>query len=141
MTIIGKNEGPINIGDVTAYTVKKGNTGLSHFIPDLTADCVITLPTPALGLEFTFVYSGVAADAQDWQFDSGDDTYYFTGGLLYVDDAPAADSVAGDGNSNSKCNVLTPEPGTRVTISCVDGTTWCLSGVVASASAPTFADQ
>lgn len=131
----------ITITDAATYTVEARNSGLVHYIPDLTADCAITLPTADQGLWFEFVYAGVAADAQDWNFDTSSDTNYFLGGVLYVDDAPAADSVAGDGNSNSKFNVLTPEPGTRIRIECTNGTNWCLSGVVASASAPTFADQ
>ena len=130
----------VNVTDAATYTVLAADSGKVHIVPDLTADCVISLPAVAAGLEYQFVYGGVAADVQDFQLDSGSDTNYFLGGLLYVDDAPAADSVAGDGNSNSKVNVLTPEPGTRVHVIC-DGTNWILSGVVASANAPTFADQ
>lgn len=132
---------PVTIPDAATYTVKATNSGVVHYLPDLTADCAITLPTPKAGLSFEFVYAGVAADAQDWNFTTGSDTNYFLGGLLYVDDAPAADSVSPDGNSNSKMNVLVPEPGTRVRIECHDGTHWVVSGVVAAASAPTFADQ
>ncbi len=131
----------LTISDAATYTVKAYNAGMIHYIPDLTADCTITLPTADQGLWFEFVYAGVAADAQDWIIDTGSDTNYYIGGLLYVDDAPAANSVAGDGNSNSKCSVLVPEPGTRIRVECTDGTLWCLSGVVAAASAPTFADQ
>lgn len=137
---IGIHSGVVSVTDAATYTVEAGNTGLVHVLPNLTADCTISLPTAAEGLDFTFVFGGVAADAQDWIIDTGSDTNYYIGGLLYVDDAPAADSVAGDGNSNSKVTVLTPEPGTRVSVVC-DGTNWILSGVVASASAPTFADQ
>lgn len=132
--------GPVNIGDVATYEVLRANNGRVHLIPDLTADCAITLPTPFDGAHYEFIYIGVAADAQDWNFDAGSNTYFFKGGLLYVDDNPTADSVAGDGNSNSKMNVLVPEPGTRVVLDC-DGTNWMVSGVVAAASAPTFADQ
>jgi hypothetical protein len=131
----------IVIPDAATYTVKAYNSGLVHYIPDLTADIVISLPTPDQGLWFEFAYAGVAADAQDWQINTGSNTYYFIGGLLYVDDAPAADSIGPDGNSNSKCNVLVPEPGTRIRVECTNGVNWCLSGVVAAASAPTFADQ
>lgn len=131
----------VNIPDAATYTVVKENAGLVHYIPNLTADIVISLPTADKGAWFEFVYAGVAADAQDWQINTGSNTNYFIGGLLYVDDAPAADSVAGNGSSNSKVNILTPEPGTRVRVECTNGTNWCLSGVVASANAPTFADQ
>ena len=100
----------ITIPDAATYTVQAYNTGMVHYIPDLTADIVISLPTADQGLWFEFVYAGVAADAQDRQLNTGSNTNYFIGGLLYVDDAPAADSIGPDGNSNSKCNVLVPEP-------------------------------
>lgn len=131
---------PVAIADAATYTVKDYNSGIPHVLPDLTADIVISLPTAASGLNYTFIYGGAAADAQDWQIDTGSNTNFYKGGLLYVDDAPAADSIAADGNSNSKVNVLTPEPGTQVHIWC-DGTNWYIWGTVASANAPTFADQ
>lgn len=132
---------PVTIPDAATYTVDADNSGVMHYIPDLTADCAITLPTPKAGLWFEFAYAGVTADAQDWNFTTGSNTNYFLGGLLYVDDAPAADSVGPDGNSNSKMNVLVPEPGTRIRIECHNGVNWVVSGVVAAASVPTFADQ
>lgn len=132
---------PVSVPDAATYTVKSQNSGLVHYMPDLTADCTITLPAPKAGLWFEFAYAGVAADAQDWNFTTGSNTNYFLGGLLYVDDAPAADSIGPDGNSNSKMNVLVPEPGTRIRIESHNGINWVVSGVVAAASAPTFADQ
>ena len=130
----------VDIGDNTAYTVLAENSGKVHTIPDLTGDLTISLPTPAAGLYYEFWYAGVAADAQDWAIDTGSNTNFLLGGLLQVDDAPAADSAAPNGSSNSIVNVLTPEPGTVVKLAC-DGTNWILSGTVASANAPTFADQ
>lgn len=132
---------PVSVPDATTYTVDAQDSGLVHYIPDLTADIVISLPTPKAGLWFEFVYSGVGVESQDWQLDAGSDTNYFLGGLLYVDDNPTADSIAPDGDSNSLCNVLTPEAGTRIRCECANGTNWILSGVVASANAPTFANQ
>lgn len=135
----------VDIGDSTTYTVLTANSGKPHIIPNLTGDLTITLPTPAAGLEYRFIYTGVAADAQDWIIDSGSNTNYFLGGLIHADtDAGSAGdeivAVAGNGSSNSKCTVLTPESGTEVSLVC-DGTLWILSGTVASATAPTFADQ
>jgi len=139
---------PISVPDAATYTVDPDNAGLVHYMPDLTADCTLDLPTPQTGLWFEFVYVGAAADAQDWLFDTGSNTNYYKGGVLHVDaDAGAgADEcipVRSDGNSNSKLTVLTPDVGTRVRIECADGTTWNVSGMVvsASASAAAFADQ
>lgn len=132
--------GAVVVSDAAAYTVLRANNGKTHWLPNLTADITISLPTAEAGLYYEFASSAVAADAQDWAVDTGSDTNFYLGGLLYVDDAPAANSVAGDGNSNSIVNVLTPEPGTRVRVEC-DGTNWYLTGTVVSANAPTFADQ
>lgn len=136
---MGVRFSPVAIPDAATYTVKDYNSGLPHILPDLTADIVISLPAAAAGLAYSFV-AGAAIDAQDWQINTGSDTNFYKGGLLYVDDAPAADSVASDGNSNSKVNILTPEAGTAVHVHC-DGTNWYIWGTVASANAPTFADQ
>jgi hypothetical protein len=38
-------------------------------------------------------------------------------------------------------NILVPEPGTRIRVECTNDVNWVVSGVVAAASAPTFADQ
>lgn len=136
---------PVNVGDVATYTVLANNSGRVHYIPNLTADLVLSLPTPAADLKYEFVYSGVAADAQDWQFDTGSNTNYYLGGLVHLDtDAGSAGDevvpVAGDGNSNSRVNVLVPHVGTRVSL-ISDGTLWILNGQVVGATAPTYADQ
>jgi hypothetical protein len=132
---------PVTIPDAATYTVDADDSGLIHYIPDLTADIVISLPTPKAGLWFEFAYTGAAADVQDWQLNTLSNTNFFIGGVLHVDDAPAADSIASDGNSNSKLNVLTPEAGTKVRVECTNDVNWAVSGVVVSLNAPTFADQ
>lgn len=135
----------VDIGDNTTYTVLAANSGKIHTLPNLTADITITLPTPAAGLEYVFIYAGVAADAQDWLFDTGSDTNFYLGGLVHLDtDAGSAGDevvpIAGDGNSNSKLSVLVPDVGTRVEMVC-DGTNWILTGQVVGATVPAFADQ
>ena len=37
--------GVVNIGDNTSYTALAANSGKTHFIPDLTGDLTISLPT------------------------------------------------------------------------------------------------
>lgn len=133
---------PVSIPDATTYTVLAKNSGLMHYIPDLTSTCTISLPTPKAGLWFEFAYSGIAADAANWVIDSGSNTYYFIGGLMFCDqDGDALAPIAGDGNSNSKLTVVTPEPGTKIRVESANGTTWNLSGYVLSATVPSFADQ
>lgn len=135
----------VSVTDAATYTALAANSGKPHVIPDLTADCTITLPTASAGIELEFIYGGVAADAQDWIIDAGADANFFLGGLVHLDsDAGSAGDeivpISGDGNSNSILTVLTPDVGTRVKLIC-DGTNWILEGTVVSATVPTFTDQ
>lgn len=133
---------PVSIADATTYTVLAQDSGLTHYVPNLTSSITITLPTPKAGLWFEFAYSGVAADAQNWVIDTGSDTNYFDGGLQFIDnDTDVVAPIAGDGNSNSKLTVVTPDVGTRVRVESRNGTLWTLSGFVGSATIPSFADQ
>lgn len=133
---------PVSIADAATYTVLAQNSGLRHYIPDLSQGLTITLPAPKAGLWFEFAPSGIAADASNWVIDTGSNTNYFIGGLMFCDqDGDALAPIAGDGNSNSKLTVVTPEPGTLIRIESANGTTWNLSGYVLSATVPSFADQ
>ena len=40
---------PVAIADGTTYTVKVADNGATHYLPDLTADIVISLPTAGAG--------------------------------------------------------------------------------------------
>ena len=135
----------VSISDATTYAVLAANSGKPHIVPNFTSSCTITLPTAAAGLEYAFYYKGVAADGQNWVINTGSNTNFFLGGLAHLDtDAGAAGDevvpIAGDGNSNSKLTVVTPDVGTWVKVIC-DGTNWILSGYAVSATVPSFADQ
>ena len=133
---------PVTITDATTYTVLADNSGLTHYVPNLTATCTITLPSPKAGMRFVFAYSGVAADAQNWVITTGSDTNYYIGGVQFIDnDSDVVAPVQPDGNSNSKLTVITPDVGTRVKVQSRNGTLWTLSGFVGSATIPSFADQ
>src|SRR5690606_33026239 len=75
----------VAVPDAATYTVLARNTGKVHIMPDLTADCTISLPAEQAGLAFEFWYGGAAADGQDWIFDNTDDTRYFIGGVVQHD--------------------------------------------------------
>lgn len=133
---------PVSVPDATTYTVLARNSGLVHFMPNLSSSCTVTLPAPKAGLWFEFAYSGVAADAQNWVISTGSDTNYYIGGLQFIDnDTDVVAPIAPDGNSNSKLTVVTPDVGTRVRVESANGTLWVLSGFVGSATIPSFADQ
>lgn len=133
---------PVTVSNAATYTFLAANSGLTHYVPDLTADCTFTLPSPKAGMWFDMVYAGDAADAQGWIITTGSDTNYFKGGFVFLDqDGDAIAPADGDGNSNSKVTIATPEPGTRIRFESANGTNWYLSGYVISATAPVFADQ
>lgn len=133
---------PVSVADATTYSVKARDSGLVHYIPDLTATCTLTLPSPKAGLWFEFAYSGVAADASNWVISSGSNTNYFDGGLTFIDhDTDVVAPIAGNGSTNSKLTVVTPTVGTYIRVESRNGTLWTLSGHVNSATIPSFADQ
>jgi hypothetical protein len=130
---------PVVLDDDTTYAVLAANTGKLHVVPDLTADCTITLPAAAAGLRYEFWYGGAAADTADWIIvpTAG----FYIGGVVHQDlDGDTDAPVYSDGNSNDVFTVLVPEAGTRVTF-VSDGTNWYVTGNVASATVPTMADS
>ncbi|MBR1173695.1 hypothetical protein JQ617_06985 [Bradyrhizobium sp. KB893862 SZCCT0404] len=136
---------PISVPDAATYTVDPDNAGLVHYMPDLTATCTITLPTPQTGLWFEFAYIGAAADAQNWIISTGSNTNYYKGGVIHMDSDAGAGTdelvpVRSNGSSNAKLTVVTPDVGTRIRIECADGTRWNLVGHVVSTTIPTIAD-
>lgn len=135
------------IPDAATYTMLAANSGKTHVVPNLTADITISLPAASAGLEYRFMYGGVAADAQDWIIDTGADANFYLGGMVYIDSdagagADEAIPVFPDGNSNSIVTILTPQGGTWVYL-VSDGTNWYINGTVISASASSiaFTDQ
>ena len=135
----------IEIPDAATYQMLAKNTGKTHVLPDLDADIIISMPPVQIGLEYTWVYGGFAVDTSDWLFDTGANANFFLGGLVHLDSNAGAAGIEvvpidGDGNSNSKLSILTPDVGTRIHMIC-DGTHWILSGAAVSVVVPAFADQ
>ena len=133
------------VPDLAAYTVSANNSSKIHVMPDLTADCTITLPTEEAGLYFEFWYGGTAADAQDWIIKTTGNSNYMIGGLVGHDTDNGGDDTAvidSDNNSNSQLSIFTPIAGTCVKIVC-DGVLWYVNGHVISATDTflAFADQ
>ena len=136
--------GIVSITDAATYTVLAANSGKTHVIPELTADITIDLPAAAAGLEYIFICSAVATEAQDWIFDTTSATNFYLGGLQFLDsDEPGSGAtlvpVYPNGSSNDIMTILTPQAGCRIHVIC-DGTNWIVNGIVISATAPTFAD-
>jgi len=132
----------------TTSNILAADSGIPHIVGPLAAglagDVILSLPAAVDGLYYTFTYVGGAADAQDFQINTGSDTNFFIGGTIQHDIGATNDNIATHPNlsSNSRINILTPDAGTYFTCFC-DGTNWFYSGYVNSATnaAVTFADQ
>ena len=116
------------------------------YSPDVSADRVITLPTPSAGLTFRFIGpTGLAAaDGHDIQIRTGsDNSIFYKGQVLHVDTNQTGQTVAAvfsDQDSNSALNILLPSF-VDITLVGVSSTVYQISGIIASNDAPTFADQ
>lgn len=129
------------VPDATTYAVLAANTGRTHVMPNFTGNCTLTLPAAQNGLDFEFIGSAGAADAQSWIITSP--APLLKGGVLGMDTDAGAGSdelipVYANGSSHVKITIATPDAGCRVRFHC-DGTSWFISGVVSSAAAPVFA--
>ena len=131
--------------DAATASISANDSGKIHVMPDLTADCTITLPTEEVGLCYEFWYGGTAADGQDWIIKTTGNSNYMIGGLVGHDTDNGGDDTAvidSDNDSNSQLSVFTPIAGTCVKLVC-DGTLWYVNGTVVSATDTfcAFADQ
>ena len=122
---------PVTLGDenvtLTVATNAGGGMGRYNILPNVSADRVITLPTPAAGVTLRFIGP----------------TGFFRGQVLHVDTDQTGQTVApvfSDQNSNSLFNILLPSF-VDITLVGVSTTVWQLTGIIGSATAPTFADQ
>ena len=123
-----------------------GQMGRVNLIPDVSADRVVTLPTPAAGVTIKLLGpTGLAAaDGHDIQLKTGSNNdIFFKGQVLHVDTNQTGQTVApvfSDQDSNSLFNILLPSY-VDILLTGVSATVWQITGIVGSADAPTFADQ
>ena len=138
----GLNMRPVAVTDAATYKVLTKDSGKLHVMPDLTADCTITLPTVESGLRFDFMYAGAADDAQDWIIVTAATTELFKGGVTQLDPAEATVTevvpVYADFSNDDTFTVLTPNAGTSIRL-VSDGASWLVNGFVGSDTPPTFA--
>lgn len=133
---------PVALADADAtLTAATNGGGVINLVPNGTQDNTYTLPAPVAGQSFTFVYAGGAVDATGFTIDTGSDTNYFIGGLVFHDTDDSSVSMAySDGNSNSKVFVDVPAAA-NITVIAKDGTNWQIFGTVVGDTAPAFDDQ
>ena len=110
---------------------------------DLTADRTFTLPTPIAGMTLRFIYGHTAADGHDVLIAAGSgNTLFFKGSVVHHDTDQTAQTSAmvfSNGSSNEVFQMNVPA-GFEINLVASSTTVWYISGWVASATAPTFAD-
>lgn len=137
----GVQVAPVALADDDATLTGAVNGGRVNLVPNGTQDNTYTLPAPAEGLYFSFVYAGGAADATDFILDTGSDTNFFIGGVTFHDtDDGAVSAVFSDGNSNSIVQVNVPAAA-QIHVLGLDDTNYQIWGTVVGATAPAFSDQ
>ena len=63
-------------------------------VPDTGDDRIYTLPTPAAGVSFHFVYGGAAADATGITIKTANNTMFFKGSVIHHDSNQTAQTTA-----------------------------------------------
>lgn len=131
---------PVSVADGDASITAAANGGRVNLVPAPTQDNTYTLPTPAAGVAYRFVFAGAAAASFDAIFDTGDDANFYIGGVTFLDTDNEVSVVGSDGNSNSIFQINVPAA-FDVTFLGLDSTNYQIFGTVTSATAPAFSDQ
>ncbi len=133
---------PVTNGDAALTVTEALHGGRMVLQGNVSADRIMTLPTPIAGLTFRFCSTGLtAADGHDVQFQisGGGGSLYYIGAVTFLDTDDAVSVVYPDGNSNDFLNVILPFH-YDITFTGVSAALYHVSGTVTSATAPTFAD-
>ena len=133
----------VALADASSTTLTAAtNGGRTNVIVDTSQNSTYVLPTPSAGLSFKFIYGGAAADATDHIIKTSGNTLYFKGALVHHDTDQTGQTSAmvfSDGDSNEVFQMNLPA-GFEINLVASSTTVWYISGWVASATAPAFAD-
>ena len=140
---------PVVLDDTAATTLTIGtHSGVTCIVPDQGQTNTYSIPTPTTaGQHYHFIYAGAVADASNVIFRTvtTDGSVYFKGclGFIIADpDASATNAqitVYSDGDSNEMLTCTTPGM-IDVHFLSTSTTVWYVWGIIASATAPAFAD-
>ena len=135
---------PVSLADSAVTLTEATHAGRLLIGNDLTADRIMTLPTPVAGMHFRFVGPNIASGAEDGHdiiIAAGTgNSIYFQGQVTFLDiDGNAISVVGSDGNSNENLQINVPG---HYDVECVgvSATVWRVTGFVASDTAPAFSD-
>ena len=130
---------PVALTDADTSLTATANGGRINVVPAITADRTLTLPSPAAGVYFKFVYGGAAEETENLIISTGSNTNFYIGGIIHLDSNADNVSVYSDGNSNSILT-LTDFGLFEVNILAKDSTNWYIWGNQEGADAPAFSD-
>ena len=134
---------PVILTDASASLTEATHAMRTVVTIDNSADRTFTLPTPIAGMEFKFIYGHTAADGHDVIISAGTgNSIFFKGGVVHHDTDQTGQTsamVISDGNSNETLQLNLPS-GFEINLVASSTTVWYISGWVASATAPAFAD-
>ena len=130
--------------DATALTAA-ANGGRITWVPDVTADRIYTLPTPAVGLHIRCVGAGaLAADGHDVTFTvASANNQFFHGAVMHHDTnetGQTSSTIFGNGSSNDTIKITLPEM-FDINFLGKSTTVWYVWGFAASVTATTVADS
>ena len=111
------------------------------FQSNVSADRIITLPTPKAGLTFRFAsHNLTAADGHDIRFQiAGGGSIFYQGGITFLDTDNAISGIFTDNDSNDFLNIQVPVH-YDITFVGSSATLYLVTGFVTSATAPSFSD-
>ena len=128
---------PVALADTAQTLTAATHAGRAIMIPALTQDNTYTLPTPAAGVSFHFVYGGAATETEAFIIKTANNTMFFKGSLLHAD--IGADSVTvyanGTAHFTLTCDLI---QSLDITITGVSATVYLVEGFVGGATAPAF---
>ena len=128
---------PVALNDAAQTLTAATHAGRAIMIPALTQDNTYTLPTPAAGVSFHFVYGGAATETEAFIIKTANNTMFFKGSLLHAD--IGADSVTvyanGTAHFTLTCDLI---QSLDITITGVSATVYLVEGFVGGATAPAF---
>ena len=136
---------PTILGATSESLTEAAHAGRILIIPNVAASCTYTLPTPIAGMTFRFIGPTLlaVADGHSVLIACGTgNSIFFTGQIMHHDTAETGQTsvvIYPDQNSNEKLTMALPGM-VDLTLVGVSATLWQITGFVASATTPAFAD-
>jgi hypothetical protein len=130
---------PVALADTAVTLTAATHAGRTIVVPDTSADRIYTLPTPSAGLSFHFVYGGAAADATDVTIKTANNTIFFQGSVVHLDNTADENSLAvisnGTAHFTLKMDTLS---GLDLRLVGASATVYYISGTVSTVTVPAF---